>query len=367
MKALWGAISLAAVVTVGLAVLIYTRKDPWGPPEAGAGAQADAVIARWSAQNVPMNKRALTVVVYDRSASGTPVDPPDESAVLAKRSPLDRLLGNPPPDPATADFIDTLRKESGVVLVRYDPRAAGDAASQGVKEAIVKAHDAGAEINVVTAGASVAPAVKAISELEGTTRQGVAVGVNKLVALGIERPRLKLIHSYFNSDPRPRNVLEWANFYREPGAVPPKTYLDVSTRGGAPVQFSGGLAASVSADPARGVAQLLADVRPIVAAAKAARPPDEPAGERPFRNLEGQTSFKTFKSESAAMPKRPAAPTSDSMSMIKAPEEETGKVTAKATPGDCGQGFHPFVTDMDWCCPDKAPQRFTVKSTPERV
>ena len=370
MKLLWGAVSLALVITLGLAALIYTRKDPWGTPEASASAQADAVVARWKAHNVPMNKRALTVVVYDRSSTGTPVDPPDDAEALAKRSPIERLMFGPPPDPATTDFIDTMRKEPGVVLVRYDPRS-GDREKtvQAVKEAVVKAHDAGAEINVVTQGAAVVPAVTAIAQLEGTTRQGVPVGVNKLVALGIERPRLKLISPFFQNDPRPRNVLEWANFYREAGAVPPKTYLDLSTRGGAPVQFKGGLSGTVSADPAKGVLEMLNDVKPIAAAAKAAKPAEESSAsaERPFRNLDGQVSMKSFTSEAAAMPRRPAPPTSDSMAMIKASEDDTGKTAAKATPGDCGTGFHSLLTDTDWCCPDKPPERHVVRSSPERA
>lgn len=368
MKLLWAAMSLALIVTIGLAGLIYTRKDPWGPPEASAPAQTDALVARWKAQNVPQSKRVMTVVLYDRSASGTPVDPPDDSAALAQRSPLERLLGGPPPDPATSAFLDTMRQSPGVVMLRYDPRA-GDRLRmvEAVKEAVVKAHDAGAEINVVTQGAAVLPAVKALSELEGTTRQGVAVGVNKLVALGIERPLLKLIDPFFNADPRPKNVLEWANFYREPGAVPPKTFLDIAARGGAQVQFKGGLASAVSADPAK-IIDVLADVRPISAAAKAAKPAEDPSAwaERPFRNLDGQVSMKSFKSEAAAMPSRPAPPTSSSLSMVKAEEADTGKSALRPTPGECGAGFHSLFEDTDWCCPDKPPGKAAARGSPER-
>ncbi|MBI4345321.1 MAG: hypothetical protein HY553_00590 [Elusimicrobia bacterium] len=355
MKFLWAAISLALVIAVGLGAMIKLQKDPWGPPPAPAAEQADALIARWNAQKVPQDKRTVTLVVYDRTATGSPLDPPEEFDKVSRPNPLDRLTGGSRPDPETTAFLGAMAEAQDVILVRYRPgEAERRETAKTVKEAVVKAHDAGAEINVVTQGAGVAPAVQAIAELEGATRQGVPVGVNKLVALGIERPKLKAIDPFFRSDPRPRNVLEWASFYREPGSVPPKTFLELSSRGGAPVHYSGGLSKTVGADPAKSVTELLAEVRPISSAANAAAKEEkaaEPAGsaERPFRALEGQMSMKAFKAE---LPSRPPKPTTDSIGMIQAPPPDTSKALV-ADKGACGVGYLPLPTDTDWCCPDK--------------
>lgn len=367
MKYLWAAISLALVITIALGAMIKLQKDPWGPPPPPASEQADALIALWEAQRVPQDKRTVTVVVYDRSAKGGPLDPPEEFDKASRLNPLDRLTGGARPDPETASFLDTMAQTSGVVLVRYRPgEAERKQTAQAVREAVVKAHDAGAEINVVTHGAGVAPAVQAIAELEGATRQGVSVGVNKLVALGIERPRLKLIDPFFNADPRPRNVLEWATFYREPGSVPPKTFLALSSRGGAPVQYAGGLSATVGADPAKSVKDLLAEVRPISSAAKAAAKEEAPtaaSADRPFRALEGQISMKSFKAE---LPSRPPKPTADSLAMIQAPPPDTSKAVV-AEKGQCGVGYQSLPADTDWCCPEKPMQKSPPPFAAERA
>ncbi|PIU20423.1 MAG: hypothetical protein COT18_02350 [Elusimicrobia bacterium CG08_land_8_20_14_0_20_59_10] len=84
-------------------------------------------------------------------------------------------------------------------------------------KAVLKASEAGAEVRIVTHGYSAAPALKAVNSLKDVTRAGRGVFVSRLVAVNMNRAKLrKLDPVYFRDFTRMRNLNEWVNIWPPP-------------------------------------------------------------------------------------------------------------------------------------------------------
>ena len=217
-----------------LALFIFWQAHVQGI-STGSGAlsaQLDELAAAWTAKNTPVNDRMVVLVISDAESADDPL------ALAKEPSVLDRMKGW---------FRRTvLGKTRAAEDSRFARAFAGDAATilwtqasfptaeeedmvRGIKAAIVKAHDAGAELDIVTQGLSAGPVLKAVKSLEGTTRGGEKVGVNKLVTVGMNWPTLNRIDPFFKFG-RPENLLEWAAIWTT-NSLPKKSEIAIFSAG----------------------------------------------------------------------------------------------------------------------------------------
>jgi hypothetical protein len=173
--------------------------------------KVDALVSAWAAQNIPMRQRAAVLVISD-------ADDSDVLAVAEEPWWLDRLSVwlrrgyGPRPRAVNVDskFVKAYSGDANTIAWTHEGRTTASQ-RQMVREimrAIVKAHDAGAEIDVVTQGASVESVLIALKNLEGQARGGAQVGVNKLVSVGASQAALRGFE-------RPANLFEWATLWRD--------------------------------------------------------------------------------------------------------------------------------------------------------
>ena len=318
----------ACLCALGLFVL-RAHRSPAGPDPRSLLAKAEALVARWTTEKLPLDGRMLTLLVYDRSSDGDLLDPQAWSAASGG-SWFDRLLGTRKrPAPETAAFLEAMRQDTSVLSLPLDGFSARNQSVyvNMLTAMLAQAHDAGGEVDIVTQGAGVVPALKALAALEGVKRQDAPVGVNKLVSLGVDRKRLKRIDPVlFAEPPRPANVLEWATFYRDPAAGP---VFELSTRGGPASELSPeGVFVVSGAELAHAVLAMVKEARTIQTIAQAAQSSAErERRERTFRAVKDGNV--TTRSPEPAPP--PSAPQpEESLSMVVGGKEysETGAETA---------------------------------------
>ncbi|MBI4677510.1 MAG: formylglycine-generating enzyme family protein [Elusimicrobia bacterium] len=179
----------------------------------------ERLAADWDAQKVPQGRRVVTFLLSDARAAADPfmVAPePRGGLVETAGGWVNRNLIGAPPVVQTPTELGRAFDSTTLVRWTHDGYSAfsEDAMSRELEKAIVKAHDAGAEINIVAQGEDAAPALMALKRLEGVERGGVKVGANKVMLLGMNAPRLKRIPSVSAYDfSRPGNVLELANIW----------------------------------------------------------------------------------------------------------------------------------------------------------
>ena len=196
-------------------------------------AKAQTLVARWTVDKVPLDKRVLTLLVYDRSYAGSLLEPAAPEASRASRW-LRRLLRTGKPSAETEGFLKDIQEEPLVFGLSFDG-AAGEGGAEfvvGLAGLLVQACDGGGEVDVVTLGPAAVPALDALASVAGTTRGGVPVGVNKLISLGAPR-------QVFAQAP-PRNALEWANVHEEQAGATTMDVADLRVRGGEPVRHPAG-------------------------------------------------------------------------------------------------------------------------------
>ena len=200
------------VFCIALAMFWQTHMVGISTGPGSMDAQLDGLSAVWTAQNVPMSERLVTLVLSDAESSGEPLALARLPAAPARLMGwLRRTFLGDARAASDSGFAGHFSGDQSTVLWTQAsfPSAEGEAMTRDIRAAIIKAHDAGAELDIVAQGFSAGPALKAVQSLDGTTRGGVKVGVNKLVTVGMNWPALNDADPYFKFG-RPDNLREWA-------------------------------------------------------------------------------------------------------------------------------------------------------------
>ncbi|MFA5137646.1 MAG: formylglycine-generating enzyme family protein [Elusimicrobiota bacterium] len=180
----------------------------------------EQVIGDWAAKKVPVNSRVINLIIGDSTSDddgilNTARPLPAEEGILDK---LQGLFGKRKlrESKEQSAFAKAAAQEPGVVTWTFYGFSKADekAVIEELAKGIVKAHDAEAELNIVAKGDVGAAVLKAIKRLEGPERDGVKVGVNSLVIMGMDRARLRAYDPvYFSEVRRPLNLGNWTNVY----------------------------------------------------------------------------------------------------------------------------------------------------------
>ncbi|MCX5797563.1 MAG: hypothetical protein NTY77_18900 [Elusimicrobia bacterium] len=204
--------------------------------------KVDALVAAWNSKGVAETNRAVDIIISD-AASG-----PDVFALIGEPSSWERFG-----DWIQRAFFRTRmasREDSQLVKSCSDDLSAVTWTHEGfatvsekemteeVMRAVVKAHDAGAEINIVAQGVSAPPVLTALKKLEGTERAGVKVGANKVVLVGWNQPRLKRIPALAAYDfTQLGNIIELANIWVPKEEFVKTTKMQIFSRNGASAEY----------------------------------------------------------------------------------------------------------------------------------
>lgn len=205
-----GTAGLFCFIALAMFLLVHLRGISTGP--GSMDAQLDELSADWTARNVPMSDRLVTLVLSDAESSGEPLALARlPSAPARLKGWLRRTFLGDSRAASDSAFARNFSGDRATVLWTQAsfPSAEGEAMTRDVRAAIIKAHDAGAELDIVAQGFSAGSALKALQSLDGTTRGGAKVGVNKLVTVGMNWPALDDADPYFKFA-RPDDLREWA-------------------------------------------------------------------------------------------------------------------------------------------------------------
>ncbi|MBI3552552.1 MAG: hypothetical protein HY077_08530 [Elusimicrobia bacterium] len=184
-------------------------------------AKVEALAADWAAKNLPMQTRTVVLVISDGAVDA------DVLSLGADPTTWDRLkvwLGRaygPRRRAGSVDsrFVKAYSADANTIAWTHEGYATASQKqmTRDITRAILKAHDAGAELDIVAQGLAAAPVLMAIKGVEGQVRGGERVGVNKLVAIGMSRDELaKIDPAFFTGFGRPSNLLEWSNVWQDP-------------------------------------------------------------------------------------------------------------------------------------------------------
>ncbi|MBI5209892.1 MAG: hypothetical protein HY927_07970 [Elusimicrobia bacterium] len=314
--------------------------------------QVDAMSSGWESKKVPAGNRVVNFVISDAESGPDPFVLPEEPGPLAqamawfKRS----FVGGSPAAAEPAALAKSLADAPGAIAWTHEgfSVASEEAMTREIAKAIVKAHDAGAEINIVAQGVSASPALKALKSLEGAVRGGQKVGANKVVLVGMNPARLKRIAPVFFMDfKKPGNVLELANIWVPREDFVNKTpVVQLFSRSQNGTEFPAQDLWPMLAGQESAIMNLILIVRELIAKVSAMEAVVAPLAQAAAaRAEEAQKRAVTMKSHDghyfqreAATPApsppaaAPAAPPQDSLSMIKGGQEysEAAAEAAKA-------------------------------------
>jgi hypothetical protein len=196
--------------------------------------QMDKLAASWDAKKLLPGSRVVDIIISDAESAADPltlVEPPSLWGRITAR--LSRAFGRKPAAaPAESQICQSFADDPGSIRWTHEGFSAvtEEQMTKEIMAAIVKAHDAGAEINIVTQGRAASPALKAIKSLEGQVRGGAPVGVNKGFCLGVNREQLtKLDPPFFANFKKPKNFREWSNLWM--GGWPHRMPMEVFAAG----------------------------------------------------------------------------------------------------------------------------------------
>ncbi|MBI4677871.1 MAG: group II intron reverse transcriptase domain-containing protein [Elusimicrobia bacterium] len=180
--------------------------------------QVDDKVADWEARRVPASQRAITFVLSDARSGQDPfVEPPDPTQWQRTMEWLGHsVFAGKPAETSLTVFAESFQGEQSAVTWVHDgfSKVSEEGMEKEISKAIVKAHDAGAEINIAAQDASGVTVLKALKKLEGVERGGVKVGANKVILAGTSWPKLKTIPSLSAYDfSKPGNIIELANIW----------------------------------------------------------------------------------------------------------------------------------------------------------
>ena len=174
-------------------------------------AQLDGLEDSWEEKNTPSGSRFVTFLLSDARVSFDPfhLKRPEPEGILdrLRRS----IVGGPAVSPAPTALVRGFSDSTQLVAWTHDgfKTIHEESMARELAKAILKAHDAGAEINIVASGSDMNVVLMALSRVEGQVRGGAKVGANKVFFVGAKIPA------------RPANVVELANFWstREIGST----------------------------------------------------------------------------------------------------------------------------------------------------
>lgn len=177
--------------------------------------QVDGLAAGWEEAGVPPGSRVATFVFSDTRALLAPFLPPagEEGFADAAGAWIGRnLIGGNSVVPADAPLVRAFGDSTRLVSWTHRGFTAfGEAAmAREFEKALLKAHDAGAEINVVAQGTDAAAVLMALERVQGMERGGARVGANKVILVGLKAERLK------RAAGKPANVVELAYLWAAP-------------------------------------------------------------------------------------------------------------------------------------------------------
>lgn len=237
MKRLIAICGVVAVCLVAGLGFMLARKSRAALDPGILTAQVNTLAAGWESRNIPATDRVVNLIISDVQA---PLPPPGGDENSGSRSVLDSdtlSIADEPPvwkragiwfkrtflrrtmsageDGGLAEAFPNI--PSAVWTHKGFETASEEEMALELEEAVIKAGEAGAEVNIITQGISAAPVLKAIRKLEGVSRKGKNIAVNKLAALDMNKPTLQKIDpAYFGRFKRPGNLNEWVNIWRPP-------------------------------------------------------------------------------------------------------------------------------------------------------
>ena len=200
-----GVIALCVVLGLGF---MLARKSKAALAEGVLFPQVSALVSGWDSQNTPESGRVVNIIVGDSEISSLVNKLSGTSS--GEQSVLDAEILPSADKPSFVSRLDSWFKRTflrrtmsagGVgALAQSFPNlpntitwtytgfetAGEEEMAREFMKAIIKANDAGAEVNIVTQGIAALPALKAIKRLEGVVRNNRQVSVNKLMALDIK-------------------------------------------------------------------------------------------------------------------------------------------------------------------------------------
>ncbi|MBI2790067.1 MAG: hypothetical protein HYX59_15455 [Elusimicrobia bacterium] len=173
--------------------------------------QVDAMASEWEARKVPLGSRVVTFLLSDARGAFDPF-------LLKREEPSGagdwigaNLIGGEPASRTETALVRAFADSTALVAWTHDgfAKVSREAMTRELANAVIKAHDAGAEINIVALGSDAGPVLEAMKRLRGQERGGQKVGASKIVILGGGTAR-----------ERPENVLELAQVWttREVGS-----------------------------------------------------------------------------------------------------------------------------------------------------
>lgn len=182
----------------------------------------DTLAAGWQANGVPAVGQALNIILSDAESETDPLVAPaelgslDRAFVWFNRS----IIGGNPRTRWPTTFVKIFSEGPNTVAWTHAgfTTVSEEAMTREVMKAVVKAGSLGAEVNIVAQGVSAGPVLAGLMRLEGAKRGGVKVGVNKVLIVGVDPPRLKWIPAISSYDfTQPGNVMELAHIWSAGG------------------------------------------------------------------------------------------------------------------------------------------------------
>ncbi|MDO8804585.1 MAG: hypothetical protein Q7R35_09135 [Elusimicrobiota bacterium] len=226
-------------------------------------AQVNTLAAGWEAKNVPAAGRVVNIIISDADtaaladklsesdssgAAGLPTVLDGETLAYADKPPVwKRILVwfkrtflrktmSAGEDSLLVKSLGNLPNTLAWTHKGFETASEEEMARELMK-AIIKANDAGAEVNIITRGPAAAPALKAIKRLEGAALKGKSITVNKLLALDMNKTTLQKIDPvYFDKFKRPGNLNEWVNVWSPP-SPPSRTTIELFSQNRNGVRF----------------------------------------------------------------------------------------------------------------------------------
>ncbi len=226
--------SLAVIAIIGILVSAEAASNS-RHPEAGISSQVEQLIAQWEMNQVSESGRFVTLILTDSSLSEDPFLAPTGPMSLEFFDKLMSLSGKGTGTtvPQT-EFDKTLAGAPNAILWSFPGFSRPDEKSvvKDLMKSLVLVHDAKAPLNIVSQGDINSAVIKAIRNMEGTTRDGEQIGVNKLILLGAAKARLRSFSpTYFKKFRYPNNAWEILRAFTDTRPPPAVQFRYVSRSG----------------------------------------------------------------------------------------------------------------------------------------
>ncbi|HAH05301.1 MAG TPA: hypothetical protein DCM05_02070 [Elusimicrobia bacterium] len=200
---------------LGAALLFHLM----GRSSAPKGKDIDSVLKAWEAEKSP-GKKKVTFVLGDARQGRDPLSAPKEPTGLERMGAKARRLLGMGSAARPGGLSKALLAEPDTVFTSYDGLfdKGEEKFIRSLANDILKAHQAGAEIDIVAQGEAAPAVLKAIKMLEGGEDKP-GVPIRSLVTTGMDEKRLRRQDpEFFSEVARPPNLREWTNLWAERSA-----------------------------------------------------------------------------------------------------------------------------------------------------